>query len=191
MPNITMNLKPIINKLSESIKRSICFIAAILFLLEAWLWDHLYPIVAKLVAWLPWENIKRWIAERIQHLPASVCVFIFIIPALAILPLKLLGVWLVSQHYFFSGIIVFLGAKLVGLGITAFLFETCKEKLLSLGWCLWLYNTMLRTKEWAKRQVTPAIAEIRALKAKILGEKSEFITLLKKLRQNALYRRKK
>jgi|CXWL01.1.fsa_nt_gi hypothetical protein len=177
------------NKILRKIKRVLCFIAALIFLFEAWLWDVLYPIVAKLVAWLPWDNLKKWIADRIEHLPASACVFIFIIPVIAILPIKILGVWLVSQHHVFSGVMVFLSAKLVGLGITAFLFETCKEKLLSLRWFLWLYKTVLKIKKWAGKQVAPAIQEIRAIKAKIMGERSRLLILLKKIRRNIMFRR--
>ena len=179
------------NKILKRIKRSLCFIAAVIFLFEAWLWDHLYPIVAKIVAWLPWDNLKTWVANKIEHLPAAACVFIFIIPVLAILPIKIIGVWLMSQHYIFSGILVFLSAKLLGLGIAAFLFETCKEKLLSLRWFLWLYNTVLKIKKWAGKQVAPAIHEIRLLKTKIMGERSRLLILLKKIRRNILYRAKK
>ncbi len=180
-----------LGKIIHKIKRITCFIAAVIFLFEAWLWDHLYPIVAKLVSWLPWDNLKAWVANKIEHLPAAACVFIFIIPALAILPIKIVGVWLVSQHYIFSGILVFLLAKLVGLGIAAFLFESCKEKLLSLRWFLWIYNTVLKIKKWAGKQVAPAMQEILLLKAKIMGERSRLIILLKKIRRNILYRAKK
>lgn len=37
---------------------------ALIFLLEAWLWDHLEPIVARIVALIPLRAIKAWIAER-------------------------------------------------------------------------------------------------------------------------------
>ncbi len=179
------------NKILKKTKHVVCFIAAIIFLFESWLWEVLYPIVAKIIAWLPWEKLKAWIADRVQHLPASVCVFMFIIPVLAIFPIKILGVWLVSKHYIFSGIVVFFSAKLVGLGITAFLFETCKEKLLSLSWFLRLYNTMLKIKKWASAQVTPVIQEIRSIKGKIIGDRGRIILLLKKIRRNVLYRAKK
>ncbi|MEQ1789097.1 MAG: hypothetical protein ABL857_01505 [Rickettsiales bacterium] len=157
-------------KILKKIKRALCFFAAIVFLFEAWLWDVLYPIVAKLISWLPWDNVKKWVVNKVEHLPAWATVFIFIIPVIAIFPIKILGVWLVSKHHIFSGIIVFMGAKLVGLGVTAFLFETCKEKLLSLRWFLWLYNTVLKIKKWAGKQVAPAMREIRIIKSSILGQ---------------------
>ena len=33
-------------------------ILALLFLLEAWLWDHLQPVVARIVGIIPWGRIK-------------------------------------------------------------------------------------------------------------------------------------
>lgn len=175
-------------KILRKIKRVACLIAAAIFLFEAWLWDTLYPIVAKLVAWFPWDSLKSWIATKVQNFSATACVFLFIIPAITIFPLKIIGVWLVSQHHIFFGIIVFFSAKLVGLGLAAFLFETCKEKLLSLGWFLWLYKTVLKIKKWAGEQVAPAMREIRIIKIRIFGEKSKILARLKKFRRNIFYR---
>lgn len=186
-----MNYKILSRKITKTLKRVFCFIVALIFLIEAWLWEHLYPVVARLVAWLPWDNVKAWVAKRIQHLPASICVFVFIIPVIAILPIKILGVWLMSEHHIFSGVLVFLTAKLVGLGVAAFLFETCKEKLLSLRWFLWVYNTVLKIKKWATAQVAPAMQEIRHLKSIIMGNSGSLSLLLKKIRKDVLYRAKK
>lgn len=175
-------------KILRKIKRAFFFLCALVFLFEAWLWDSLYPVVARLVDWLPWNSLKNWVAGKVQHFSATACVFLFIIPAIAIFPLKILGVWLVSQHYFLLGIVVFCSAKLVGLGLAAFLFETCKEKLLSLGWFLWLYKTVLKIRKWAGEQVAPAMHEIRIIKIKIFGEKSKILARLKKIRRNVFAR---
>lgn len=172
----------------KKIKRTLCFIAAAIFLLEAWLWDNLWPIVARLIALLPWKDIKLWIADKIQHFPAWACVLLFAIPAIAIFPIKLLGVWLISRDHIFFGIIVFAMAKLVGLGVAGFLFETTREKLLSIGWVLWLYETILKIRKWAAIQVAPAVKEIKRIKLIITSKRSRLITLLKKIRKNALYR---
>ncbi|MBS0529405.1 MAG: hypothetical protein JSS22_08460, partial [Proteobacteria bacterium] len=41
---------------------------AIIFLIEAWLWDHLEPIVARVVALIPLRRLKAWLATRIENL---------------------------------------------------------------------------------------------------------------------------
>ena len=38
---------------------------AIIFLIEAWLWDHLEPIVAWFVALIPLRAFKQWLADRV------------------------------------------------------------------------------------------------------------------------------
>lgn len=179
------------NTITGKIKRAFFFLCALVFLFEAWLWDTLYPVVARGVDWLPWDNFKKFVAKKVENFSPIACVFLFIIPAIAIFPLKIVGVWLVSQHYFFFGIVIFCSAKLVGLGLAAFLFETCKEKLLSLGWFLWLYKTVLKIKKWAGEQVAPAMREIRIIKIRIFGEKSKILARLKKFRRNIFYRTRK
>ena len=41
---------------------------AIIFLIEAWLWDHLEPIVARAVASIPLQSFKQWLTERVDEL---------------------------------------------------------------------------------------------------------------------------
>src|SRR6187402_2598449 len=42
---------------------------ALVFLFEAWLWEHLAPVVGWVVARIPLRQIKAWIAAWIEHLP--------------------------------------------------------------------------------------------------------------------------
>lgn len=166
----------------KQLKRALWFIAALIFLIEAWLWDHLYPLVARLVDWLPWASLKRWVADRIEHLPAGVCVFVFLIPAAMILPFKILGVWLLAEGHVLWGATTFLTAKMVGLGVTAFLFESCKNKLLTLRWFYALYRWVLKARDWAVAQTEPARRSIHKVKLQVLGKGRGF-ELLKRFRR--------
>jgi len=38
---------------------------AVIFLIEAWLWDHLEPVVERVVARIPLRAFKHWLAEKI------------------------------------------------------------------------------------------------------------------------------
>jgi hypothetical protein len=49
--------------------RPLWIVLALLFLLEAWLWDHLEPIVARAVNLIPWGRLKVRLAGLIQDLP--------------------------------------------------------------------------------------------------------------------------
>src|SRR5262249_5232446 len=50
---------------------------AIIFLVEAWLWDHLEPIVARLVAAIPLSAFKQWLAERVDALSPAMTLIVF------------------------------------------------------------------------------------------------------------------
>lgn len=170
----------------KTLKRLLCVIAAFIFLFEAWLWDALYHCITRILKLLRIEQIKVRIVKLIEPLPASVCVCIFIIPALIILPLKILGLWLIGTHRVIAGITVFIIAKLAGLGVAAFLFETCKEKLLSLRWFFKLYKTVLAFKAWSKKQIAPVTQMVYVLKKRFAGERNKLLVYLKRLRRQIL-----
>jgi len=55
-------------------------VIALAFLLEAWLWDHLEPIAARIVAVFPLRRLKRKLAEWIEHLPPTATLVVFALP---------------------------------------------------------------------------------------------------------------
>src|ERR1700729_3931920 len=77
---------------------------AIIFLIEAWLWDHLEPIVAAVVAALPLRTFKTWLAERVDTLSPAMTLIVFIVPVIPLFPLKLVGFWLLTHEYWTSAI---------------------------------------------------------------------------------------
>src|SRR5207253_1971275 len=93
---------------------------ALVFLIEAWLWEHLRPLVAAVVNVIAWDKLKARVAAAIEHLPPSATLLVFLIPVSLLLPLKLLGLWMLA-HGSWLGTFVVLGlAKIVGMGVTAF-----------------------------------------------------------------------
>src|SRR5215468_7794713 len=84
---------------------------AIVFLIEAWLWDHLEPVVAWFVSILPLRTFKQWLAERVDALSPAMTLIVFIVPVLPLFPLKLVGFWLLANEYWASAIFTFLFAK--------------------------------------------------------------------------------
>ena len=69
---------------------------AIVFLIEAWLWDHLEPIVARLVAWIPLREFKQWLSDRVDALSPAMTLIVFAVPVIPLFPLKLLGLYLLA-----------------------------------------------------------------------------------------------
>src|SRR5258708_3672127 len=106
---------------------------AIIFLIEAWLWDHLEPIVARVVAPIP------------------------------LFPLKLLVLWLLAHEYWLSAAFIILFAKFVGVGVTAFIFDVTRDKLLEMRWFEATYDFILRLRARATALVAPIKQRIREM----------------------------
>lgn len=142
------------------------FVLALVFLIEAWLWDHLQPVAAWIVARIPLRAIKAWLAARIAELSPALTLVVFLIPAIVLLPFKLGGVWLLGHGYWLSAFTVLVAAKLVGVGVAAFIFDVTRPKLLEMAWFRQLYEWVLRVRAWADALVAPARARIRAFIAR-------------------------
>src|SRR5246127_1813956 len=136
---------------------------AIIFLIEAWLWDHLEPIVASVVALIPLHKFKQWLADRVDTLSPAMTLIVFIVPVLPLFPLKMVGVWLVVHEYWLSGVFPFLFAKLVGVGITAFIFDVTRPKLLEMGWFEKIYDFIMELRAKANALVDPIKARIKEM----------------------------
>jgi hypothetical protein len=143
--------------------RPLLILLAIIFLIEAWLWSHLQPIVAWVVARIPLPAVKARIAGAVRKLPPSATLVVFIVPVAMLFPFKLLGLWLLAHKHWIAASIVLVLAKLVGVAVTAFVFEMTRPKLLKLGWFRWLYEHVLAWLDWAHRLVAPIKQRIRRL----------------------------
>jgi hypothetical protein len=128
---------------------------AVVFLIEAWLWDHLEPIVAWVVAKIPLQAFKAWLAERVDTLSPAMTLIVFAVPVLPLFPLKLVGFWLLTHEYWLSAVFTILFAKLVGVGITAFVFDVTRPKLLEMEWFERLYEFVMGLRAKAAALVDP------------------------------------
>jgi hypothetical protein len=135
---------------------------AIIFLIEAWLWDHLEPIVAGIVNAIPLRAFKQWLAERVDTLSPAMTLIVFIVPVIPLFPLKMIGVWLLMHEYWMSAVTTILFAKLLGVGVTAFVFDVTRPKLLEIAWFEKLYEYVLALRAKCNALVDPAKARILA-----------------------------
>ncbi|OYU47283.1 MAG: hypothetical protein CFE31_17315 [Rhizobiales bacterium PAR1] len=165
--------------------RPLWFFLALLFLVEAWIWERLKPAVAWLVGLIPFERFKAALATGIARLPPYATLLVFAIPGLMLLPFKLAGLWLIGGGHVIAGGLVFLMAKTVGLAVTAFLFETCRPKLMELGWFVRFYALMLRLKDWAHRQTEPARRALHLFKIRLGNQKSRVLAFIARLRRRS------
>lgn len=159
------------------------FLLALIFLIEAWLWDHLEPIVARVVALIPLHAIKAWIARRIERLSPVPTLIVFVIPAILLFPLKILGVWLLAHHYWIGAVATMVFAKLVGVGVAAFIFDVTRSKLLQMRWFRKLYEFVLMLRAKAHDLVAPITARIKAVLARLrAGSSSRWMRMIQRIR---------
>jgi hypothetical protein len=136
-------------------------ILALLFLLEAWLWAQLAPIVAFIVSLIPLQSVKTKMAAAIEALPPAATLIVFVVPAAILLPIKVVALWLLHGGHWFAGIGTLIFAKLIGLGVTAFVFEVTRPKLMQIAWFARLYALVMRGLDWAHAMVDPIKRRIR------------------------------
>jgi hypothetical protein len=133
---------------------------AVIFLIEAWLWDHLEPIVAWFVALIPLRTFKQWLSERVDALSPAMTLIVFIVPVIPLFPLKLVGLWLLAHEYWFSAVLTILFAKFLGVGVMAFVFDVTRDKLLEMNWFETLYEFVMELRTKAHAMVDPLKARI-------------------------------
>lgn len=169
--------------------RPLWIFLALVFLFEAWLWSHLEPIVARVVAALALPALRARLAAAIERLPPWATLLVFVIPVALLFPIKLLGLWMLAHGSWLGALAVLGLAKLIGMGVTAFIFEVTRPKLMQMGWFRWLYARVLAGLSWAHRQVDPIKLRIRAAIAPALRRLGSLVWLLQPRRSGRFLRR--
>jgi hypothetical protein len=158
---------------------------AVVFLIEAWLWDHLEPIVAWVVAKIPLQAFKTWLADRVDTLSPAMTLIVFIVPVIPLFPLKVVGLWLLAHEYWMSAIFTIFFAKLLGVGVTAFVFDVTRPKLLEMEWFERLYEFVMMLRARAAALVDPVKRRIREiLRGDGAGWSSRMLRLIQRFRKS-------
>ena len=158
---------------------------AIIFLIEAWLWDHLEPIVAWCVALIPLRAFKQWLADRVDTLSPAMTLIVFIVPVIPLFPLKLVGLWLLTHEYWMSAVLTIIFAKFLGVGVAAFIFDVTKDKLLEMDWFETLYEFVLGLRAKARALVDPIKLRIKqALRGPGDGWSARMLRLIQRFRKS-------
>jgi hypothetical protein len=141
--------------------RPILILLALLFLFEAWLWTHLEPIVAWVVAIIPLQRLKARIAAAIERLSPAATLIVFTVPFIVLFPLKFLEFWLLAHRHWLGAVLTLIAAKLLGLGVTAFVFGAARPKLLQMPWFARFYECTMWLLARAHALVDPLKDRIR------------------------------
>ena len=88
---------------------------------------------------------------------------IFAVPVIPLFPLKLVGLWLLAHEYWTSAVFTIVFAKLLGVGVTAVVFDVTRAKLLQMYWFERIYDLVLKVRAKAAELVNPIKRRIREL----------------------------
>ncbi|HEV8313700.1 MAG TPA: hypothetical protein VGQ23_11575 [Burkholderiaceae bacterium] len=127
------------------------WLLALLILFEEWGWEPLARLLG-LLAKLP---LIGWLEQRIARLPSYAAVAVFFLPAILLLPIKLLALWIIGRGHALLGVAVIVIAKLAGTAVVARLFMLTKPALMRLAW---LERWYMRWTVWKEA----VIAHVRA-----------------------------
>jgi hypothetical protein len=124
---------------------------ALLILFEEWGWDPLQQALVRLS-----ERLHlRWLEPRIRALPPYAALALFALPALLLLPVKLLALWAIGQGHALTGLAVIVAAKVAGTAVVARLFTLTRPALQRLAWFAALHARWTAWKD-------ALLAEVRA-----------------------------
>src|SRR5437773_7273646 len=116
--------------LLHALKTVATWLVALLILFEEWGWEPLARLLG-LLAKLP---LIGWLEQRIARLPSYAAVAVFFVPAILLLPIKLLALWVIGRGHALLGVAVIVIAKLAGTAVVARLFMLTKPALMRLPW---------------------------------------------------------
>ena len=160
------------------------FLLAVIFLIEAWLWDHLVPAIRLIVDAIPLKAFKAWLATEIDSLSPPATLVVFLIPAAIYFGLELIALWPASYGRWLLALVVLIVAKIIGAAITAFAFDVTRDKLLQMGWFRRGYTTIIGWRDAAHRLADPYLSVMRQRLATLRpGARSRFSRWVHQLRR--------
>ena len=141
-------------------------LAAVVVLLEDWLWEDLQRI-AQYLGRLPFF---RQAEALVVALPPWGALGIFALPSLLLIPVKLAALWFISTGHVAWGIGVMVAAKIAGTALVARLFKLTKPKLLTFRLFATLYMRVTEFKQklyekirssWVYRRVRSIVQSLK------------------------------
>ena len=142
--------------------RPLWMAVAVVFLVEAWLWRWLGRVVHRCVELVALPALKARLKAAVTRWPAAVALLVFGVPVLLLVPVKLLGLWLLGRGAWLEAVGLLALAKATSVGLTAFLLDVTRPRLRQIGWFCRLESHVLAALGWARRQVEPARSSVRA-----------------------------
>lgn len=126
-------------------------LAALVIAIEEWGWRPLTRWAARLAKWPPIMRLEA----HIRSASPRTALLLFLVPAVALFPVKLLALWLIGLGRTALGVSVIVAAKLIGTALVGRLFIITEPQLMQFAWFArvlgWWRATKLRVKHAVQR----------------------------------------
>ncbi len=161
------SLKSLVDWLKPRLAAAFWFTLAIIFLIESWIWDHVKDWLRLIERALGLERFEPWLQNLVAPLSPPMTLAIFAVPMIGVLPFKIAAFALLASGHVFMGVIFIFVVKSLTLGVEAFLFDICRDKLLQMEWFAGLYSIILDIRAWSSRLVKPVRMQALALWSRV------------------------
>lgn len=101
-----------------------------IILFEEWGWDALLALAARLARVLRLQALQA----RIAALPPYGALAVLLLPSLLLVPVKLLGLWLLTRGLVLWSLLLVVSSKIAGTALLAQLFTLTRPQLMRIGW---------------------------------------------------------
>jgi len=134
-------------------------VVALILVFEEWLWDVLKAQLHRLSHWAVVRSMERWFSA----LPPWASLLVMVIPAAALLPFKIAGLWALAHGHALLGLLVFVLAKIAGTALAAYLFDLVRNQARQLHWFnrLYLFIQQLLQAAHAWLAAQPVYVQVR------------------------------
>lgn len=137
-------MMPLLKRLLTSLfNATLAPVLALILIFEEWGWEPLARLMARLAHLPLWARIEAFITR----LPPYGALIVFFVPALLLLPVKLLALYWISRGHALLGLAVVLVAKMLGTAAVARLFALTQPALMRLAWFARLYGRWIPWKD--------------------------------------------
>lgn len=151
----------------KSLAAPFVLFAAIVILLEDWLWQDLARLAAAIGRLPPLRSVEAFIVS----LPPYPALLFFATPALLLLPLKIVALYFIGHGQASLGMLTIIAAKFAGTALVARIFTLTRPQLLRIVWFAWLYVRLLnfKTRIYATIRATALYQRAHQLKLRLLA----------------------
>lgn len=124
------------------------------------------PLYRPLIDWVASLRIVARAEAMIARQSRLSILALLAVPFAIAEPLKLLGLWMMADGRFRSGLVVFAFAHLVSFLLVERIYHAGREKLLTYGWLNWLMTLLDRLRRRALDWVRSSAAYAFAIRAR-------------------------